>query len=153
MKIILLKDVPKLGKPFDVIEVKDGYARNFLFPKKLAMLGTPQNIAGLEKSTKRFAKALEKRRQQGLAVSERLASLSIRTTIKLGIDGKIHGSITSHVIADLLKAQGIEIDKKFILLEEPIKHPGVYDIPVHLAENLKGQFKLEVLEEPQEEKS
>jgi len=157
MKVILLKEVPKLGKPFDVIDVKVGYARNYLIPNKMAMLGTPQNIAGLEKSTKRFAKGLEKRRQEGLALSERLASLSIKTVIKLGIDGKIHGSITSHVIADLLKAEGIEIDKKFILLEEPIKHPGVYDIPVHLAENLKGQFKLEVLEEPppqpQEEKS
>lgn len=153
MKIILLKDVPKLGKATEVVEVKDGFARNYLIPNKMALSGTPGNIAGLQKAGKRFAKAAEKRRQQGLALSERLAELTIKTSIKLGLEGKIHGSITSHVIADLLKAEGLEIDKKYILLDEPIKHPGIYDISVHLAENLKGQFKLVVLEEPAEEKS
>lgn len=147
MKVILIKTVPNIGKQYDVVEVKDGFARNYLIPKKLAMLGTPANIAGMEKSRKHFSKAAEKKRQDGMALSDRLSLLSVKTTIKLGIDGKIHGSITSHVIADLLKAEGIDIDKKFILLDEPIKHPGIYDIDVHLGENLKGSFKLVILEE------
>jgi len=147
MKVILIKEVPRIGKPYDVVEVKDGYARNYLIPKKLAIIGTKNNIEGINKSLKRFSKAAEKKRQQGMELSERLSLISIKTSIKLGLDGKVHGSITSHVISDLLKAEGIELDKKFILLDEPIKHPGVYDIFVHLGENLKGSFKLVVLEE------
>jgi large subunit ribosomal protein L9 len=147
MKVILIKEVPKFGKPYDVIDVKRGFARNYLIPKKLAIIGTKANIDGINKSLKHFSKAVEKKRQQGMELSERLALVSVKTSIKLGLDGKIHGSITSHVISDLLKAEGIELDKKFILLDEPIKHPGVYDISVHLGENLKGSFKLVVLEE------
>jgi len=113
----------------------------------LAMIWTQKNIDGINKSLKRFSKGVDKKRQEGMELSERLASISVKTAIKLGLDGKIHGSITSHVISDLLKAEGVEIDKKFILLDEPIKHPGIYDIYVHLGENLKGSFKLVVLEE------
>lgn len=147
MKVILIKEVPKFGKPFDVIDVKRGFARNYLIPNKLAILGTQANIDGLNKSQKRFSKAAEKKHQKGMELSDRLAAISVKTTIKLGLDGKIHGSITSHVISELLKVEGIDLDKKFILLDEPIKHPGVYDIFVHLGENLKGSFKLVVLEE------
>jgi large subunit ribosomal protein L9 len=147
MKVILIKEVPKFGKPYDVIDVKRGFARNYLIPKKLAIIGTQANIDGLNKSMKRFSKAAEKKHQRGMDLSERLASISVKTTIKLGLDGKIHGSITSHVISELLKAEGIDLDKKFILLDEPIKHPGIYDIFVHLGENLKCSFKLVVLEE------
>jgi len=142
-----MKEVPKIGKPYDVVDVKRGYARNYLIPNKLAMIWTQKNIDGINKSLKRFSKGVDKKRQEGMELSERLASISVKTAIKLGLDGKIHGSITSHVISDLLKAEGVEIDKKFILLDEPIKHPGIYDIYVHLGENLKGSFKLVVLEE------
>jgi large subunit ribosomal protein L9 len=147
MKVILLRTVDKLGKPFDIIDVKKGYARNYLFPKKLAMPATDGNIRGLKKSEERFSKQMEKIKLMSMDIVERLNNLTIKTAIKTGIEGKSFGSITSNDLNELLKAEGIEIDKKNIMLEEPIKHPGVYDIRVHLAEKINGVFKLVVIEE------
>ena len=146
MKVILLKVVDRLGKPFDVVDVKDGYARNYLFPRKIAIAATKGNIRGLEKSKKRFSKQMEKAKRLSMDLAEQINNLTIKTAIKTGIEGKSFGSITSSDIADLLKSEGIEIDKKSIMLEEPIKHPGVYDIKVHLAENTNSVFKLVVIE-------
>lgn len=147
MKVILLRTVDRLGKPFDIIDVKKGYARNYLFPKKLAMPATDGNIRGLKKSEERFSKQMEKIKLMSMDIVERLNNLTIKTAIKTGIEGKSFGSITSNDLNELLKAEGIEIDKKNIMLEEPIKHPGVYDIRVHLAEKINGVFKLVVIEE------
>ena len=146
MKVILLRAVDRLGKPFDIIDVKKGYARNYLFPKKLAMPATDGNIRGLKKSEERFSKQMEKIKLMSMDIVERLNNLTIKTAIKTGIEGKSFGSITSNDLTELLKAEGIEIDKKNIMLEEPIKHPGVYDIRVHLAEKINGVFKLVVIE-------
>jgi len=147
MKIILLRDVERIGKPFDIVEVKDGYARNYLFPRKLAMEATPANVRGLEKSKKRFSKRLTKIKELRESLIERMSNLTVKTTIKTGIDGKSFGSITSSDISSLLKDEDIEVDKKHIILEEPIKRPGVYDIKVHLPEKTDATFKLIVLEE------
>lgn len=147
MKVILLRTVDRLGKPFDIIDVKKGYARNYLFPKKLAMPATDGNIRGLKKSEERFSKQTEKIKSMSMDIVERLNNLTVKTAIKTGMEGKSFGSITSNDLNELLKAEGIEIDKKNIMLEEPIKHPGVYDIRVHLAEKINGVFKLVVIEE------
>lgn len=146
MKVILLRAVDRLGKPFDIIDVKKGYARNYLFPRKLAMPATDGNIRGLKKSEERFSKQMEKIKLMSMDIVERLNNLTIKTAIKTGMEGKSFGSITSNDLTELLKAEGIEIDKKNIMLEEPIKHPGVYDIRVHLAEKINGVFKLVVIE-------
>jgi len=145
--VILQKDVEKLGKKFEIVEVKNGFARNFLFPKKLAIPATDGNLRGLKKITEKFSQQIEKKRKMGMTIAERINGLNITTSIKTGIDGKSFGSITSADISDLLKIQGIEIDKRNILLEEPIKHPGIYEINVHLGENINAVFKLIVLEE------
>ena len=147
MKIILLKPVERLGKPFDIVSVKDGYARNYLFRRNLAIPATEANIQGLEKNKKRFSKKIEKTRKMSMGLAEQINSTSIKTTIKTGIEGKSFGSITSHDLAELLKSEGFEIDKKNIVLDEPIKHPGVYDIKVHLGENIDATFKFILLEE------
>lgn len=147
MKVILLQAVERMGKPFDVVEVKDGYARNFLFPRKLAMEATKGNLLGLEKSKKRFSKQIEKKRMMSMDVAERINNLSVKATIKTGMDGKTFGSITSADLAQLLHDEGVEVDKKHIILKEPLKQPGVYDIKVHLGENLDAVFKLAVVEE------
>ena len=147
MKVILLKSLERVGKPFDIVEVQDGYARNYLFPRKIAIEATDGNIRGLEKSKKRFSKQMDKIRMESMDLVERVNNLSVKATIKTGMDGKTFGSITSADLASLLKAEGVEIDKKNIVLEEPLKQPGVYDIKVHLGENMNAVFKLAVLEE------
>lgn len=147
MKVILLQAVEKFGKPFDIIEVKSGFARNYLFPRKMAIEATEGNIRGLEKSKKRFSKQMNKVRMMSMDIAERINNLSVKTTIKTGMDGKTFGSITSADLAALLLAEGVEVDKKHIILKEPLKQPGVYDIKVHLGENLDAVFKLAVLEE------
>lgn len=147
MKIILLKPVERIGKPFDIVSVKDGYARNYLFRRNLAIPATEANIQGLEKNKKRFSKKIEKIKKMSMGLAEQINSTSIKTTIKTGIEGKSFGSITSHDLAELLKSEGFEIDKKNIVLDEPIKHPGVYDIIVHLGENIDATFKFILLEE------
>ena len=147
MKVILLEPLEKVGKPFDVVEVKDGYARNYLFPRKMAIEATAGNIRGLEKSKKRFSKQMDKKIMESMDLIERINNLSVKATIKTGMDGKTFGSITSADLASLLKAEGVEVDKKHIVLEEPLKQTGVYDIKVHLGENMNAVFKLAVLEE------
>ena len=147
MKVILLKPLEKIGKPFDIVEVKDGYARNYLFPRKIAIEATEGNVSGLEKSKKRFSKQMDKIRTKSMDLVERINNLSVKTTIKTGIDGKSFGSITSADLASLLEAEGVEVDKKDIVLKEPLKHPGIYDVKVHLGENLDAVFKVAVLEE------
>jgi|UniRef100_A0A7V3VUN4 large subunit ribosomal protein L9 len=147
MKVILIKDVLKLGKKDDIVEVKDGFARNYLFPNKLAIPATEGNIRGLEKAKKRFSQEIEKVRKMSEEIAEKINNLSIKTTIKSGIDGKSFGSITSKDIADLLRAEKIDIDKKQIDLKEPIKHPGIYDITIRLPQQITAILKLVVTEE------
>ncbi|HEC78202.1 MAG TPA: 50S ribosomal protein L9 [candidate division WOR-3 bacterium] len=147
MKVILLKPVERLGKAFDVVVTKDGYARNYLFPKRLAIPATKANLRGLEKNKVRFSKTIMRIRKESMDIAEQINNTTIKTTIKIGIDGKSFGSITSQDISELLKTEGIEVDKKNIVLPEPIKQPGVYDIKVHLAGKIDAVFKLVVLEE------
>jgi large subunit ribosomal protein L9 len=147
MKVILLKSLEKIGKPYDVVEVASGYARNYLIPRKLAIEATDGNVNGLAKSKKRFSKQMEKTRVMHMDLVERINNTSVKTTLKTGIDGKTFGSVTSADLSALLQAEGIEVDKKHIVLKEPLKHPGIYDIKVHLGENTEAVFKLALLEE------
>lgn len=147
MKIILLKPVEKLGKTYDIVDVKDGFARNYLMPRKLAIPATDANIKGLEKTRTRFSKTIERKRVMSMGLADQIANTTIKTTLKVGIDGKAFGSITSANLTDLLKEQDIEVDKKHIVLDEPIKQPGVYDVKVHLGEGIDVILKVVVLEE------
>ena len=147
MKVILMKPVEKLGKTYDIIEVNDGYARNYLMPRKLAIPATKANIQGLEKTKKRFSKTIERIKVRSMDLADQIANTTIKTTLKVGIDGKAFGSITSANLTDLLHEQGVEVDKKHIVLEEPIKQPGVHDVKVHLGEGIDAILKVVVLEE------
>lgn len=147
MKVILLKAVEMVGKPYEIVTVKDGYARNFLFPRNLALPASKANVRGLEKNKERFSKTVEKQKKVSAGLAERIDSTTIKTTIKTGIDGKSFGSITSQNIVELLAAEDIDINKKNIVLAEPIKQPGVYDIKIRLGESIDAVFKLVLLEE------
>lgn len=140
-----------MGKAYDIVTAKDGYARNYLFPHNLAIPATPANIQGLEKTKKKFSKTIERIRKQSMDIAERLNVTTITTTIKVGPDGKSFGSVTSQQITELLQAEGIEIDKKKIALEEPVKQTGKYDIKVHLGEKIDAVFTLVVEQEQDEE--
>lgn len=147
MKVILTNDVVKLGKKNEIVDVKDGYARNYLFPKKLAIPATEGNIRGLEKTKQHFLQGIEKIRKLSKEIADKINNLNLKTTIKTGLDGKSFGSINPKDIAELLRAKNIDIDRKQIELEEPIRHPGIYDITIRLPQQVTAVLKLVVVEE------
>jgi large subunit ribosomal protein L9 len=147
MQIILQEDVEKLGTRGQVVEVKEGYARNFLLPRKLALEASAGNMKRLEKMRATFAKkeATEKGDAQKLA--ELLAGVSLELTRKAGDNDQLFGSVTTADISDALAAQGFTLDKKKITLAEPIKVVGEYDIAIKLHREITATVKLAVKKE------
>jgi large subunit ribosomal protein L9 len=147
MQIILQEDVEKLGTRGQVVEVKAGYARNFLLPRKLAVEATAGNMKRIEKMRAVFAKkeAVEKGDAQKL--SELVSAVSLEITRKAGENDQLFGSVTNADIAEALAAQGFTIDKKKIVLVEPIKIIGEYEIPLKLHREVVTNVKLAVKKE------
>ena len=146
MKVILTQDIKGVGKKDEIINANDGYARNFLLPRKLAVEANAQNMSLLQgrKDSQNFKKDQEK--QNALSVQEKLTKVRLRIKVKAGENGKIFGSITSKEIATELKSQqGIEIDKKKILLKDPIKETGVFNIEIKLYEGIIGKLKVNII--------
>lgn len=147
MKVILLQDVKNLGKKGEIVEVNDGYARNFIIPKKLGAEASPKNLNDLRQQKlseeKRQAEILHEAENVALSLKDKKIELSIR----VGKEGKAFGQISSKEIAEAVKKQlGIEIDKKK-LVSDPIKSAGNYKIAVKLHPQVAGEFILEVKEE------
>jgi large subunit ribosomal protein L9 len=147
MKVILLSDIERVGSRGTVVSVKRGYARNYLLPRKLALEATKSQLAQLESIKQQIATKEAKVTKRLTDFADRLGLVSVKTTIKMGEEGAF-GSITNADIAALLAAEGHEIDKHSIVLAEPIKGPGVYDIPVKLGHEVSATVKLWVAEEP-----
>jgi large subunit ribosomal protein L9 len=147
MKVILLADIERVGSRGTVVSVKPGYARNYLLPRKLALEATKSQLAQLESIKQQIATKEAKVTKRLTDFADRLGLVSVKTTIKMGEEGAF-GSITNADIAALLAAEGHEIDKHSIVLPEPIKGPGVYDIPVKLGHEVSATVKLWVAEEP-----
>lgn len=147
MQIILQEDVEKLGTRGQLVDVAEGYARNFLLPRKLGLEATPGNMKRLEKMRTAFAKktAVEKESAQKLA--ELLASVSLTLSRKAGDNDQLFGSVTSGDISEALKAQGYEIEKRKIDLKDPIKLVGEYEVPVKLHRDVSANVKLAVKKE------
>lgn len=143
MKIILLQEVKNLGKKGDVKDVAEGYARNFLFPKKLAEIATPEAmknvIAQKEKEKAEEAKSIEKMRELAAILKEK--EIVIKSKEK---KGKLFGSISAKEIANKLKADGIEIESDKIILADPIKKIGEYSIKIKLAQDIISEISLRV---------
>jgi len=145
MKVILLADIKGVGKKDEVINSSDGYARNFLFPKKLAVEANAENMSKLKakNDSNAYKKSVEKEETQKIA--EKLKNISLTIPVKAGENGKIFGSITSKEIADNLKDQyKIEIDKKKIDLKEPIKALGSLSVNIKLYEGVIGTLKVQI---------
>lgn len=144
MKVILLADVKGTGKKNDVIEVSDGYARNCLFKKKLAIEATSTEINAVQNKLKaqEFHKTEEIKKWKELAA--KMKNAEIKCTVKCGENGKIFGSVTSKEIADKLVEAGYDVDKKKIILKEPIKTPGNYVVEVKFLPDVSTKIKVSV---------
>lgn len=142
MEVILNQDVDKLGKAGSVIEVKDGFARNFLIPKGLALAVTSVNLKKLEQEKQRKTQHLEKIKQESLKLKERLDGFSLTIPALVQEEDKLYGSVSSQDIAEALKEEGFDIDKERILLEQAIKSLGIYEIPVKLHPELTATIKV-----------
>jgi large subunit ribosomal protein L9 len=147
MKIILREDVDRLGHKGDIITVKDGYARNYLIPQKLAFLATPGNLRMFEEGKKQLEVRENKARRVADQIAKKLKSVSITATVAVGEEDRVFGSVTAQTIANLLKEKGFDIDKKKILLEEPIRTLGVYTILLKLHHDVQGKVKVWVVKE------
>lgn len=147
MKVILRQEHEKLGSIGDIVEVKDGYARNYLIPRKIAYPATKGAMAALEEEKKQA----ERRKAKELKSAERLAAelekVSITIQMNVGEDDKLFGAVTSQMIADALKEKGFTIDKRVIDLEEPIKALGIYTVNIKLHQNVTGKVKVWVVRE------
>lgn len=146
MKVILLADIKGVGKKDEVINSSDGYARNFLFPKKLAVEANNENMSKLKakNDSKAYQKSVEKEEAQ--KVAEKLKGILLKISVKTGENGKIFGSITAKEIADNLKEQyKIEIDKKKIDLKEPIKTLGGSQVNIKLYDGVVGVLKVQTI--------
>ena len=141
MEVILIKDVDKLGKAGSVVKVKDGFARNLLFPKKLAMSVTAGNLKKLEAEKQKALQGLEQKKQEALATKERLDKLSLTIPASAQDEASLYGSVTAQDISSALKEEGIELDKNLIILDEPIKALGVYEIAVKLHPEISAKIK------------
>ena len=149
MNVILTNNIDKLGKIGDVITVKDGYARNYLFPNNLAKEATAGNIKGLEGLKKKQA-ALEAKRIEGAkALADKISNLSVTITAQAGEEDKLFGSVTSDMIAIALEAEGVKVDKKDITLDEPIKKLGSYQIVVKVIPEVKATLRVWIVKEQQ----
>lgn len=144
-KLILLKDVEKLGKSGDIITAKDGYARNYLFPKGLALLATDQNVKVAEANKKQKVEALEKERQEAQGLAEVISRASCTIAVEAGKDDKLFGSVTAIDIHNALEAEGVSVDKKKIELKEHISQIGIYQIPIKLHPEVVATLKLWVV--------
>ncbi|MDD5196569.1 MAG: 50S ribosomal protein L9 [Candidatus Omnitrophica bacterium] len=142
MEIILTKDVVKIGKAGALVKVKDGFARNLLLPKGLAVPVTPSNLKKLEQERQKIAQGLEKDKQEAVAIKERLDVLSLTMPAIAQDEKNLYGSITALDISNALKEEGLDLDKSRIMLSEPIKSLGIYEVPVKLHPDLSAKLKV-----------
>jgi large subunit ribosomal protein L9 len=147
MKIILRQDYEKLGKIGDVVEVKDGYARNYLIPRKIGFLANAGNLRKLDEEKKQHTTNQTRALQHAKKMASELEKISVTLKVKVGEDEKLFGSVTSQMIADALIEKGLTIDKRIIELDEPIKALGIYTVNIKLHTDVAGKVKIWVVRE------
>jgi large subunit ribosomal protein L9 len=147
MKVILKEDVKNMGAMGEILDVSDGYARNFLVPRGLAVEANVKNIKSLEHAKRVIQEKAKKIRNEASALSDQIGNLNLVIKAKSGEEGKLFGAVTAMDIAGSLKDAGIEIDKKKIALEEPIKRLGTYSVGLKLHSDVTTQVNVEVVAE------
>lgn len=148
MKVILLADVKALGKKGEVVNVSDGYARNMLFPKKLGVEANAKNLNDLKLQNQNKEKVAKETLEAAQKFAKDLECMSVTVQIKVGDNGRVFGSISAKEIAEAAKKQlGIDIDKKKLLMDAPIKSLGVTMVPLRLHPKVTGELKVQVKEQ------
>lgn len=151
MRVILREDMPSLGEAGEVVDVKAGYARNFLIPKKLAMEATPGNL----KTYKDIARGRESRAEKALSdaqsLESRLAGTILDFRVEVGDEDQMYGSVTAQMIVDALEEKGFEIERRYVLLKAPIKELGTHEVAVHLYKDVEPVVTVVVEKKVEEE--
>ena len=145
MKVILREDVPDVGKAGQTIDVKSGYGRNYLIPRNLAILATKANLNAIDEINKQSEIKVRKRRRSAEIIKEKIEKLSLSAEVLVGEDEKLFGSVTTADIAELMANEGVNIDKRAIELESPIKVLGVYTLPIKIEKEVTANLKLWVI--------
>ncbi len=144
MKVLLQEDVEHLGSVGDEVDVKDGYARNFLIPRGKALHATPKNVKAYTHQKMVVMKRLKKMQAGAQEVADKIATLTCTIKKKVGGQGKLFGSVTNQELGDFLRSQGVDVDRRRIQLGEPIKKLGDFDIPIKLHPEVIAKLKLVV---------
>jgi large subunit ribosomal protein L9 len=144
MKVILKEDVTDLGIMGSVVNVKNGYARNYLIPRNLAVEANPKNIKQFEHQKNIILAKAKKIKMDADELANKVSSMTVTLEAQAGEEDKLFGSVTSKDIAEAIALQGIEIDRRKILLEEPIKRIGIYEVSVKLYQDVTASVKVEV---------
>ncbi|MCK4860211.1 MAG: 50S ribosomal protein L9 [Candidatus Omnitrophica bacterium] len=152
MKLILLTDIPKLGKSGDIVEAKDGYARNFLIPQKIALPATPQSIKLTRQKKEREIEKEKAEKEKIGKLAEKISKISCTISAHAGDEDKLFGEITNKNIAKSLADKGIEIDRKRIKVKEPIRKLGVYDVEIKLHPDIAANLRLCVVKDESSKK-
>ncbi len=146
MDIVLLADVKALGKKGQIVKVSDGYARNFILPKKLGVEATPKNLNDLKLQKANAEKVAAEQLAAAKALAEKIGSMSVSLKMKAGEGGKAFGSVSGKEIAAAAQQLGLEIDKKKLVLPEPIKTFGTHEVPVKLHKDVTAKLTVKVTE-------
>ncbi len=147
MEVVLLEDVKALGKKGQIVKVNDGYARNFILPKKLGVEATPKNLNDLKLQKANAAKVAAEQLAAAKELAEKLADLSVTVSIKAGEGGRAFGSVSGQEIAQAAKEQlNMEIDKKKLVLPEPLKTFGTHQVSIKLHKDVTGTLAVKVVE-------
>jgi large subunit ribosomal protein L9 len=147
MQVILLEDVPSLGQAGDLLKVSDGYGRNYLIPQKKATLATEKNLKALEHQKRQVQHRMGKTKKDAERVAQQIEELSCTFAKPVGESGKLFGSVTSMEIESYLKENRIDVDRKKILLEEPIKNLGMFTVPIKLHPEVTAHLRVWVVQE------
>jgi len=150
MKIILRADVEKLGVLGDEVAVKPGYARNYLIPQGLAMLATPSNRKQFEMESKKLQAKADASRAAAESLAAQVEAAKVVIEVRVGEGDKLYGSVTAGNIAEVLAVQGVELDRRKIVLEQPIRSTGEYSIDVRLHPQVRAELKVSVIRHGQQ---
>ena len=148
MKVILLQDVRGKGKKGQLLEVSDGYARNYMLPRKIAMEATPDAINTMRMNDKAQQERQTRERAEAVELAKKMKTMTLTVLAKGGGAGRLFGSVTNQEIADALQAQGITLDKRKSVIDEPIKTVGTYTVRCKLGYEIVGELTVQIQEKP-----
>jgi large subunit ribosomal protein L9 len=151
MKVILIDEIRGLGTRGDIVTVKDGYARNFLIPKKLAREATSGNLKSIEQEKKKWSLLAQQEREEAQKAADSVKGVKVTIQKRVGDTGQLFGSVTANEIADALVAKGVQVEKRRIELDHPIKSLGVHDVEVRLHKDVTAHIQVEVVPQGVEE--